>query len=347
MKAKRLYVIGFVLAGFALLLAFARLLHSDEPAYQGKPVSVWFKEYAFASNSPALAVWSYHSDGRRLIVQTSSGIHPILLPIFTNSAQQILWTQLQISQMRSSPPHPAWVALQALGSNAVPHLVRCLHISRLDRAYERVFANLPAFLQLNLPNPAQKKWYRTRALQTIARLGDPARAASPALLELLKQNDPWLRRDVISALRSIHSDRPITAVLLQLGAQQRYAEVTAIAWETGWEGSELTCLFGRMLRSPDPESRRSAMRLLERVGADAAPALEQVTVALKDSDSEVRYLAARSLVYAGTNTPQVITALRASLADENVMVRNVARRALLRFSPDAVPPPETHGVGDN
>src|SRR6266496_3458274 len=180
MKATRLCVIGLALAVFAILLVRACFLRSDEPTYQGKPVSVWFKEYANATN-PALFTVSGTQGGRMIIPQAAFGGRVVMVSPPSTNFQVRAWFL---------SPDPAWVALETLGSNAVPHLVYRLHIGQMDRTYERLFTNLPSALQCRLPNPAQKKWYRARALQTIARLGDPARAASPALLELLKQNDP-------------------------------------------------------------------------------------------------------------------------------------------------------------
>jgi HEAT repeat protein len=130
--------------------------------------------------------------------------------------------------------------------------------------------------------------------------------------------------------------RAITAVLLQLGSQRKYADVIDIAENTGWEGEEMVHLLGAILQSPDPTLRRRAMTLLERAGPAAMPELERITAALKDPDREVRYLASRSLESIGTNTPQVIAALRTSRQDDNIMVRNVATRALTNLSPTAV-----------
>ena len=335
MKAKPLRVIALVLVGLSLLVVAARFLPSGEPIYEGKPVSVWFKEYAFASNSPATPV-SYTLKSGGL---TTSGMRMMPLTAFTNRAQQILWLRQQMMMPYSPPPDPAWEALQVLGPKAVPHLVQYLRIGVMDRTYERVFTNLPPALQGKLPNPWQKKWLRIRAIDTLAKLGDQAREASPLLLQSLKQRDPSLRRAVLSAIRSLHVDRrALTAVLLQLGSQRKYVDVIEIAENTGWEGEEMVHLLGTILQSPDPALRRSAITLLERAGPGARPALEQITAALKDSDREVRYLASRSLESIATNTPQVVSALRTSLQDENVMVRNVATRTLTNVAPDAVPP---------
>jgi len=333
MKAKPLQVIILALVGLSLLVVATRFRPSGEPLYQDKPVSVWFKEYAFASNSPApRAGYMLNSGG--LIVRPASGMQTLPAPTFTNRAQQLLWLQQQMVMPYPPPPDPAWEALRALGPKAVPHLVQYLPIGVMDRAYARAFTNLPPALRRKLPNPWQKQWLRIRAIDTLAKLGDEARAASPLLLELLKQPDPSLRRAVLEAIRRLHVDRrSITVVLLQLGSQRKYADVLDIAENTGWEGEEMVHLLGAILQSPDPALRRRAMTLLERAGPDAMPELGQITAALKDPDREVRYLASRSLEAIGTNTPQVIAALRSSRQDDNVMVRNVATRALTNLAP--------------
>jgi HEAT repeat protein len=132
--------------------------------------------------------------------------------------------------------------------------------------------------------------------------------------------------------------RSITRVLLQLGSQYRFQDVVEIAWQMGWEGDDTARLLGEILQSPDPALRTEAISLLEHSGTAAAPELNRIILALKDSDREVRYLAARSVEAIGTNTPQVIEALRSVLNDEHVIVRNVARRALTNFAPNTVLP---------
>jgi hypothetical protein len=154
---------------------------------------------------------------------------------------------------------------------------------------------------------------------------------------LLKDRDRALRSAVLEALRGLHVERrAITLVLLQLGEQRRYQDVVEIAAQTGWQGDDMARLLGTILKSPDPALRRQAMALLERAGAEAAPELRAIMLALSDSDAEVRYLAVRSLEAIGNNTPQTISALLAALEDENLMVRNVARRTLLRIAPETV-----------
>jgi len=337
MKTKRLVVIGPVLAGLALLLILARHFRSDEPTYQGKPVSVWFKEYALGTKT--VFAWpqtpgtrATMPDGRTALIQSTPAGNVVIVLATTNAAQTV-WFPPQTKPSRD----PAWEALRSLGPEAVPYLLQYLRMGVMDQTYERIFTNLPPALQGKLPNPFQRKWLRIRAIDALAKLGEPVREASPLLLELLKQRDPSLRRAVLGAIHSLRVDRrELMAALLRLGAQRRYGDVIEIAESTGWEGEEMVHLLGTILQSPDPALRRGAITLLERAGPDARPALEQITAALKDSDREVRYLASRSLESIATNSVPVVTALRTSLQDENVMVRNVATRTLTNVAPDAV-----------
>jgi hypothetical protein len=220
-------------------------------------------------------------------------------------------------------------------------LVRNFRGGVFDRTYERAFTNLPSAIQKQIPNPARNRWLRVRAVDALARLklGESGRAATPYLLEMLKQRDPWLRSVVFDALRSLNVDRrSITRVILQFGSQRKYADVVEVASQMGWEGDDMARLLGDILKSPDPSLRMQVLRLLERSETAAAPALDSIILALRDPDKEVRYLAARSIEAIGTNSPQVVAALRAALKDENVMVQIVARRTLTTLAPDAIPP---------
>jgi hypothetical protein len=323
-----------------LFLATLPFRGSKEPAYQGKTVSVWFKEYAFATNALIRKrVVGYLPDGRVFVMQPASKGDTIKVEqVSTNRPN---WTADLRSRFEAPPRQPAWEALQSLGSNAVPCLVRHLRIGPLDRAYERAVTNFPVFVQHRLPNPAQKRWYRVRALQTLSQLKDSARGATPALLELLHQREPLLRSLVLTTLRSIYADaHSISGVLLQLGNEQRFDEVLLIARETKWQGREVAQLFGEILQATNTAMHRDAIWLLEASGERAAPALDGILAALRSSDGEVRYLAARAEENIRRKVmpeaqSQVVAALEPSLNDEKDTVRNVARRALARLQNSA------------
>jgi len=163
----------------------------------------------------------------------------------------------------------------------------------------------------------------------MGQLGIEADTAVPALLKLLRGDDPVLRAAAVRALKKIHPSREeITKVLLEFGSKGRYTEVVQIAQQMGWEGDDMARLLARLLRSPSIAMRRDAVTLLEKSGAGAKPAVAELTEALTDPDNEVRYLAARALQGIGVLPRQTIESLRLSLQDTNVLVQNAARRAL-------------------
>lgn len=341
-RQRRTAVVLFGLGGLAVIVAGVALgpWANREPVYQGKPVSVWFREYAFASNAPVgpgqIVSARIQPDGRMVLTQIIGG-KQVTVTGPTNLAAQGAWLSQQMSAPRLPPRDPAWDALRALGTNAVPHLVRQLRGIPFEATYARILTNLPVLLQKKLPSPQANRYRRIQALDALGKLGDSAKEATPAVLALLGQRDQFLRFTVLETLRNLHVDRrSITLALLQLGAKGRYEDVLEIAGSTGWEGADMARLLGMILKSPDPALRRQAMTLFERSGTAAAPELESIVLALRDSDPEVRYLAARTLEAIGDNSGQVVTALQTALNDSNRMVQTVARRTLLKIAPETL-----------
>ena len=233
---------------------------------------------------------------------------------------------------------PAWDALRAMGTNAVPYLVGQLRGIPFEPTYTRGFTNLPAVLQKKLPDPGERRYFRVRALEALSGIGDPSGIATPVLLNLLRKRDRALQFSLYQACRKLGVDqRLISQVLLELGAKGRHQDVLEIAENLGWEGDDVAELLGTVLKSPDVALRRRAIVVLERSGPAAAPALDDMLMALRDSDAEVRYLAARALEGLGANTAQIADALRVSLNDSNIMVQTVAQRALLRIADQTTP----------
>ena len=351
MKPKRWH---FVLAaGGGLLLALVALpfLGSNQPSYQGKPVSVWFKAYAYSSNAPPPGLYSFPYSGNARVVRWVGGV--------SNTVPGAVWPVAPRTPATPWPGNPAEDALRALGSNAVPYLVTQLRYGRLDRAYNIAFTNLPAFIQRRLANPGEKQWYQIRAMDALGELGDTARGATPALLELLRQGDPRLRPRVFTTLRRVYADGlAVSGLLLRLGDEKRYAEVLEVAGQTKWQGREVAQLFGEILDSPDRNLHLDAIRLLEAGGERASSALDAVLGALRSQDREVRYLAARTVEnicrqVSPEARPKIEAALRPCLSDQHEMVRNVAARTLANLPPggsasmearaEVVARPATHG----
>ncbi len=324
MTVRRRWILLSLLAFVVfLIIMFGTHQPSTEPTYQGKPVSLWFREYAFRSNLPiASSIKGITRDGKSVLLQVGNN-GSVTLRTMSN-LNSIVRIEFQEAQ-----PDPSWTALKTLGTNAVPHLVHHLGVGLLDSTYKRVFTNLPGSFQSSLPDPIQKQTLRLRAIEALGNLGVHADGATTELIRLLRRNDPSLHAAVIVAINRIHPSRKeITKVLLELGSERRYIEAVQIAKQMGWEGDEMARLLASMLRSPSISMRRDAVTLLEQSKAGARPALPELIEALNDSDDEVRYLAARAFQYIEVLSSQAVEALRLSLKDPNVMVINAARRAL-------------------
>lgn len=303
----------------------------DEPRYRDKAVGVWFREYAYGSNPPTPSgTIAVLRDGRKV-----NFLFPVGTVGFSTGPGGI--TNLtQIVRFEHVPARgdPALEALKELGSNAVPYLTSKLGVGLLDSSYERVFTNLPSSFQRSIPDPIQKRFYRFRAIHVLGELGTKADAATPALLNLLTQSDPSLRRAAIHSLNRIHPNRKeVGVVLFTLGSKGRFADAIEIGQQTDWEGEEAVRLFASLLKSPDVSMRRNAIALIEHKDVGARPALPELIEAINDSDSEVRYMAVRAVEAIGDRSPRTIKALRMSLQDTNVMVQNASRRALSKIAP--------------
>jgi hypothetical protein len=341
MKPKRWILILVVLVGL-VYLATLPFLGSKEPTYQGKTVSVWFKEYAYGSNTATRPIATNLTPPMHAVLAhaKSNGVPPQVL--FALSNQYARWASADLYEI--PPRDPALEALQALGSNAVPYLLQYLRVGPLDRTYDRVVTNLPVFVQSRLPSPTQKRWDRNQALEALSRLEDSARSATPVLLELLRKPEPFSRLHVLATLRSIYADAySISDLLLELGKEQHYADVLETARQTKWQGREVAQLFGEILHATNTALHRDAIYLLESSGERAAPALDGILAALRSTDGEVRYLAARTMENIGRKVmpeaqSRVAAALAASLDDEKDTVRNVARRAMAKLSNSADAP---------
>jgi hypothetical protein len=87
------------------------------------------------------------------------------------------------------------------------------------------------------------------------------------------------------------------------------------------------CL-ARALAAGGPTLRQSCLRELELSGTNAALALPQVTVALKDPDENIRCGAARALEVMGGAAGPAIPALMRATNDASIPVQRASARAL-------------------
>ncbi|MEM7559123.1 MAG: HEAT repeat domain-containing protein, partial [Planctomycetota bacterium] len=95
---------------------------------------------------------------------------------------------------------------------------------------------------------------------------------------------------------------------------------------------ELARQWAEVLNRGRPGARGRAARELTKMGAEAAPAIDSLLLALSDGDATVRLHAAQAIGSTGVSPDRCIPALNAILDDEDSHVRYAAEHALARFA---------------
>lgn len=102
------------------------------------------------------------------------------------------------------------------------------------------------------------------------------------------------------------------------------------------EGAEVRELIGK-LRDQDSDVRRAAAKQLGELGAEARPAVPDLTRAMRDRDAFVRRFSAEALGNIGREARAAVPALTAAMLDERKEVQIAAVEALIRIGPPSIP----------
>ncbi len=233
---------------------------------------------------------------RRKVVELAENPDPQAIPFLEEAIQNEDW------EVR----HLAGLALQGIGPQAIPPLVRVIEEEG---------------------EPA-----RTRAALVFARLARSNRIgveAIPALEDALRNDDDRVRHPAIGGFGRI-GGKAIPALERALEDQDRevrYAAVRALELI----GPEAKPALEKALRDKDVGVCHAAAVALGEMGPEAVPALEE---ALSDENVYVRYAATRGLGFVG---PEAIPALEQALMDEHDAVRSGAVSGLGQIGPQAIP----------
>ena len=145
---------------------------------------------------------------------------------------------------------------------------------------------------------------RRIALGTLGQTGAPAKEAAPVLVDLLKDNDPDIRRMAVQ-------------ILGRMGAPVK----------------EAVPLIVGMLHDKDWHFRSVAANALGQIGPEAKPAVASLTASLKDMDGDVRVCAIEALGRIGPEAQAATAGLIERLHDDHPSVRSAAARPWGRSAP--------------
>lgn len=183
---------------------------------------------------------------------------------------------------------------------------------------------------LRSAGPAEPRWY---AADVLGQIGEPARAAGPALVAALQDPDPTVRKVAVQSVGKLAPEVPgAVPALVELFPD--VGAVRAIA-EFGLAAGDAVPKLTALLDDPDPTVRRNAARTLGRIGDAAKSAIPALTARLADPDPPVRQYAARALGWIGPAAASTIPELVKLLADPDPVARQGAVAALGDLGPIA------------
>jgi len=185
---------------------------------------------------------------------------------------------------------------------------------------------------------------RRTAATALARLGDQARAAVPALVAAFPQEkDTFARRAMVVALGQIGPGARDAVPSLVVALRDGYSsaddlvgfEASVALAKIDPDGAVTAQLLTAMLRDKNDDVRRRAAGVLRMVGPVLKNAVPVLIEAAKDRHSEVRAEAVRSLAALRPDPGLAVPVLATAVRDSDKYVRQYAATALATFGPEA------------
>lgn len=178
-----------------------------------------------------------------------------------------------------------------------------------------------------------------RSLHRIGRMGTDAAAAAPALEQLLKHKDGFVRTHAALALARMQQSNPEVVQTVVDGLKSTDPGLRSFAAATLAEmgpqaGDALTALADS-LDDRDGYVRLHAAEVLIRYEQWSYRSLETLLGCLTDRDENVRWLATYSLAELAPESPEAVTALSKATRDPVIKVQTGAVYALGEIGPFA------------
>lgn len=224
---------------------------------------------------------------------------------------------------------------------AYPRSRAAIALGKIDTTGEQA---LPALISA-LENEDSSVWFR--AFQAIDVIGPNARAAAPALAKSMHRfySDDTRFMVAVALIRVMdRPDAPLADLLTTLNANDEPERIWALGTiESGMESSlewnldEIRQRVVPLLHDNNEIIRWGAVRLLGRLGENAASAMPELNEALQDPDAMVRIAAARAMLRLNPHSDPAFATVTAALKREQIEIRYWALHVLFRLGPAAHP----------
>ena len=241
----------------------------------------------------------------------------------SHSAEQVQW-ELENTLKEPAPVSPAVAA--ASKSSAMALLSQCP--TAKGEVREQILA-------LNTNDVEGLK----RGLHRIGRMGSDASAAAPALAQLLKHKDGFVRTHAALALARMQQSTPEVVQTVVDGLKSsdpglRSFSAATLA-EMGPQAGDALAALADSLDDRDGYVRLHAAEVLIRYEQWSYRSLETLLDCLADKDENVRWLATYSLAELAPESPEAVAALAKAARDPVIKVQTGAVYALGEIGPFA------------
>jgi HEAT repeat protein len=219
----------------------------------------------------------------------------------------------------NSIPYPKGLSSD---SNATPLLIGALarEDTLLGKSYLSLWPRIPPFIQRRLQRPVPAAEVRRCAALMLGRLGVPARAAVPTLVQRMSDGDAGVRRTVVWALGLVGEGDQTVVPALAAALKDNDMEVRFIAVQSlhtlGQKGDRtVVAPLVAAMSDSDPWVRRQAVMFLAQLWQGEKAFVTVLVAALKDKDPTVQDAAVFSLGKLGRNDEAATAALKGALSD--------------------------------
>jgi len=293
------------------------------PTYHGKTAAQWFREFSSAQRNQVV--------GRGPAVRGAQVVSVVFYS--TGSADRF--------------HHPAAEGLRALGTNAVLCLAN--EIVRVERpwgrwepTYTKIYVKLPKFFQGLAPAPPiPQVIVRQEAIAALRVLGTNSAAAVPLLRDRLPGADPFIRAELIDALRFLpYRGADFDPVLDAVAGRAGFGAAMDLIGKLRLTTPNACTVLGAALMTGDASMKQRALLQLTYIGPNARLAVPALITVLTNTDKELRYSAASALAEMGPDARSAAPALAPLTNDVSELVQHAARRALFAISSGAARKPD-------
>jgi HEAT repeat protein len=179
---------------------------------------------------------------------------------------------------------------------------------------------------------------RPRATWALSEMGETAKPAVPALMNLLKSETPMAVGDAAVALGLLGQNARAALPLLIEALKNEDREVRAVVAtairQVGPKAEDIPQLLPA-LKDPYMKVRSTLILMFGYMGDNGKAAIPAIIPHIKDENSWVRMHSAASLARFGADAKDAVPVLKEALSDEAGVVRGTAAMALAKIAPSS------------